>query len=46
MDDQSIIDALDTQWKTVPQIRSKIVGKPGHAHDLTTALPAWSTQVA
>jgi hypothetical protein len=35
---KSIIDALDEQWKTVPQIRSKIVGKSGQAHDLTRAL--------
>jgi predicted DNA-binding ArsR family transcriptional regulator len=38
MDDKSIIDALGEEWKTVPQIRSKIVGKSGQAHDLTRAL--------
>ncbi len=36
MEDQAIIDLLDEQWRTVPQIRSKITGISGH--DLTTAL--------
>lgn len=36
MNDQTIIDLLDDQWRTVPQIRSNITGIPGH--ELTTAL--------
>ena len=36
MDDRSIIDLLDEQWRTIPQIRSKISGVSGQY--LTTAL--------
>jgi DNA-binding HxlR family transcriptional regulator len=36
MDDMTIIDLLDEQWRTLPQIRSKITGISGH--ELTTAL--------
>ena len=38
IDDQAIINVLDEQWRTVPQIRRRISGKLGSAHELMGTL--------